>query len=80
MQSCQCISMKLQVQETTSGMWSVSLPGEERVIGVTATLQISMKCRSLCIKGQLGVINKVVTTRSICHTKVAGELGNSMST
>jgi len=33
---------------------------EERVIGVTATLQISIKCKSLPVEGQLDVINKVV--------------------
>jgi hypothetical protein len=74
----------MHFNETSSSrdnFWHVvSLAGEERVIDVTATVQISIKCRSLRIHGQLGVINKVVATPSICHTKVAGELGNSMST
>ena len=67
--------MKLQVQETTFGMWAVY-----QVIDVTATMQISIKCKSLPIQGQLDVINKVVATPSICHTKVTEELGISMST
>jgi hypothetical protein len=52
------------------------------VIGVTATMQISIKCKSLPVQGQLDVINKDVATPSIhiCHTKVAEELGISLST
>jgi hypothetical protein len=67
--------MKLQVQETT--VWHVGgLQGEERVIGLTATMQISIKCKSLPLQGQLDAINKVVATPNICHTKVAEELWN----
>lgn len=70
-----------EISSSRDNFWRVvSLPGEEHVIGVTATMQISIKCRSLLIQGQLDVINKVVATPSICHTQVAGELGNSMST
>jgi hypothetical protein len=63
-----------------NNFWHVgSLPGEKCVIGVTATMQINIKCKSLPIQGQLDVINKVVVTPNICHTKVT-ELGISVST
>jgi hypothetical protein len=71
----------MHFKETSSSrenFWHVgSLPGEERVIGVTATMQISIKCKSLPIQGQL---DKVVATPNICHTKVAEELRITVST
>jgi len=71
----------MHFNETSSSrdnFWLVgSLPGEERVIGVTATMQISIECKSLPIWTQL---DKVVAIPNICHTKVAEELGISVST
>jgi len=71
----------MHFNETSSSrdnFWRVgSLPGEECEIGVTATMQISIECKSLPIQGQL---DKVISIPSICHTKVAEELGISVST
>jgi hypothetical protein len=74
----------MHFNETSSSrdnFWHVgSLTGDEGVIGVTATMQISIKCKSLPVQGQLDVSNSVVATPSIRHTEVAEELGISMST
>ena len=78
---CRLLTHFNETSSSRDNFWDVgSLPGDEHVIGVTATMQISIKCKSLPIQGQLDVINKVVATPSICHTKVAEELGISMST
>jgi hypothetical protein len=67
-----------KVRERTS--WHVgSLLGEELGIGVSATMPISIKSKSLSIQEKRDVINKVVATPDICHAKVVEKLGISIS-